>query len=588
MIPRTDPSFIAVARGEAPADAAIGSGLIVDVHSRRLRAATVVIHGGRIAAVLDPTIAVKALQRIDASGRVLMPGLLDAHMHIESTMLPPSTCAHMMLPHGTAGIVADPHEIANVSGAAGIRWMMEDARRAAMHIWFTASSCVPASGLESANATLSAVDLDPLFDDPRVIALAELMNFPGTIAGNADLLAKSALGLSRRGRVDGHAPALSGQRLQAYIAAGPSSDHECFRAEEAIEKLESGQRIFIREGSAARNLRDLLPAVTPANAHRFCFCTDDVHACHGVEDGHLDRVIRRAAQMGFDGPTAVAMASLHVAEHYGLRDWGAIAPGLAADIAIVQLGRDGWSSMKVERMLIAGREVAREGACTDALSPIVVPEFLRSTVHLPASLSAAAFTLPGDPSKPARVVGVMPGQIVTEDLRELPRVVGGHVCADPARDLLLLASIERHGGVGRIGCGLVRGFGMRSGAIASTVGHDAHNLSVAGVDPSDMLRAARRLAEIGGGQCVANGGRILAELPLPIAGLLSDRSVAEVAAAQHAIDAAYVSLGGTLADPFMQLSFLPLSVIPHLKVSDHGIIDVNAFAVVPLQDGVNT
>jgi adenine deaminase len=292
--------------------------------------------------------------------------------------------------------------------------------------------------------------------------------------------------------------------------------------------------------------------------------------------------------MGFDGPTAVAMASLHVAEHYGLRDWGAIAPGLAADIAIVQLGRDGWSSMKVERMLIAGREVAREGACTDALSPIVVPEFLRSTVHLPASLSAAAFTLPGDPSKPARVVGVMPGQIVTEHLRELPRVVGGHVCADPARDLLLLASIERHGGVGRIGCGLVRGFGMRSGAIASTVGHDAHNLSVAGVDPSDMLRAARRLAEIGGGQCVANGGRILAELPLPIAGLLSDRSVAEVAAAQHAIDAAYVSLGGTLADPFMQLSFLPLSVIPHLKVSDHGIIDVNAFAVVPLQDGVNT
>ena len=588
MIPRTDPSFIAVARGEAPADAAIGSGLIVDVHSRRLRAATVVIHGGRIAAVLDPTIAVKAVQHIDASGLVVMPGLLDAHMHIESTMLPPSTCAQMMLPHGTAGIVADPHEIANVNGVAGIRWMMDDARRTAMHIWFTASSCVPASGLESANATLSAVDLDPLFDDHRVIALAELMNFPGTIAGNADLLTKSALGLSRRGRVDGHAPALSGQRLQAYIAAGPSSDHECFHAEEAIEKLESGQRIFIREGSAARNLRDLLPAVTPANAHRFCFCTDDGHVCHGVEDGHLDRVIRKAAQMGFDGPTAVAMASLHVAEHYGLRDWGAIAPGLAADIAIVQLGRDGWSSMKVERMLIGGKEVACEGACTDALSPIVVPEFLRSTVHLPASLSAAAFTVPGDPSKPARVVGVIPGQIVTEDLRELPRVVGGRVCADPARDLLLLASIERHGGVGRIGCGLVRGFGMRSGAIASTVGHDAHNLSVAGVDPSDMLLAARRLAEIGGGQCVANGGRILAELPLPIAGLLSDRSVSEVAAAQHAIDAAYVSLGGTLADPFMQLSFLPLSVIPQLRVSDHGIIDVNAFAVVPLQDGVNT
>jgi len=586
MIPRTDPSFIAVARGEATADAAIESGLIVDVHSRRLRAATVVIHGGRIAAVLDPTIAVKAVQRIDASGLVVMPGLLDAHMHIESTMLPPSTCAQMMLPHGTAGIVADPHEIASVNGVAGIQWMMEDARRAAMHIWFTASSCVPASGLESANATLSVGDLDPLFDDPRIIALAELMNFPGTIAGDPDLLAKSALGLSRRNRVDGHAPALSGQRLQAYIAAGPSSDHECFRAEEAIEKLESGQRIFIREGSAARNLGGLLPVVTQANAHRFCFCTDDVHACHGFEDGHLDRVIRRAAQMGFDGPTAVAMASLHVAEHYGLRDWGAIAPGLAADIAIVRLGHDGWSSMKVERMLIAGGEVARDGVCTVKSEPVVVPPFLRSTVHLPASLSAAAFTLQGDPSKPARVVGVVPGQIVTEHLWELPRVVGGRVCADPARDLLLLASIERHGGAGGIGCGLVRGFGMRRGAIASTVGHDAHNLSVAGVDPADMLLAVRRLAEIGGGQCVAEGGRILAELPLTIAGLLSDRSVAEVAAAQHAIDAAYVSLGGTLEDPFMQLSFLPLSVIPHLKVSDQGIIDVHAFAVVPLQDGM--
>jgi adenine deaminase len=587
MIPRTDPTFIAVARGDAPADAVVESGQIVDVFARRLRAATVVIHGGRIAAVLEPSIDVKALHRIDASGLVVMPGLIDAHMHIESTMLPPSMCAQMMLPHGTAGIVADPHEIANVSGVAGIRWMMEDARRADMNIWFTAPSCVPASGLETGNASLSAKDLEPLFADSRVIALAELMNFPGTIAGSADLLAKSALGLSRRGRVDGHAPALSGQRLQAYIAAGPSSDHECFRAAEAIEKLESGQRVFIREGSAERNLRDLLPAVTPSNAHRFCFCTDDVHACHGFEDGHLDRIIRRAAQLGFDGPTAVAMASLHVAEHYGLRDWGAIAAGLAADIALVRLGHDGWSSMKVERMFIAGLEVARDGACTNESPPPAVPPFLQSTVRLPASLSPAMFAQHADPSKPARVVGVVPGQIVTDLLQELPRVLEGQLCADPSRDLLLLASIERHGGLGSIGRGLVRGFGMRQGAIASTVGHDAHNLSVAGVDPADMLLAARRLEELGGGQCVAEGGRILAELPLPIAGLLSDRSVAEVARAQHAIDAAYRSLGGTLADPFMQLSFLPLSVIPHLKVSDRGIIDVDAFAVVPLQDGVN-
>lgn len=584
LISRTDPIFVRAARGEDLCDLAIENGRIVDVFTRQIRAASVLIHGGRIAAVVPPTIALHARDRIDASGMLIMPGFIDAHMHIESTMLPPSTCANLLLPHGTTGIVADPHEIANVCGVAGIRWMMADAQQTPMRIWFTASSCVPASGLETANATLERDDLAPLFDDPRVIGLAEMMNFPGTIGGDAGLMAKIALGLQRRGRVDGHAPGLRGRALQAYVATGPSSDHECFTADEAMEKIAAGQRVFIREGSAARNLAALLPIVTPANAHRFCFCTDDVHACEVVEDGHLDRVIRRAAKMGFDGATAVAMASLHVAEHFGLRDFGAIAPGLAADILLARIQGDDWTTLEIAETFVGGHSVARSGRCTHPTATIAIPDFLRGTVRLPTAFSRDSLRIAARADVAARVVGIIPGQIVTDSLLEVPRVRDGVLEADPARDLLLLASIERHGRVGRIGVGLVRGFGLRSGAIASTVGHDAHNLSVAGVDPSDMFIAAKRLAELGGGQCIVNEGRVLAELPLAIAGLLSDRPPAEVAHSQNALNAAYFSLGGKITDPFMQLAFLPLSVIPHLKVSDCGIIDVDLFRVVALQD----
>lgn len=584
MIARTDPEFLRVARGDSQGDLVIENGRIVDVFTRQLRPASVVITGGRIAAVLPAGTDIDARERVDATGRVILPGFIDAHIHIESTMLPPSGCAELVVPHGTTGLVADPHEIANVCGISGIRWMMADAAHAPMRIWFTASSCVPASSMETANATLEHADLEPLFDDPRVIALAEMMNFPGTIANDAALLAKIRLGLDRRGRVDGHAPGLRGRALQTYVAAGPSSDHECFTAEEATEKISAGQRVFIREGSAARNLAALLPAVTQANAHRFCLCTDDVHASEVADDGHLDRVIRRAAAMGFDGPTAVAMASLHVAEHFGLHEYGAIAPGMAADLSIAQIPSEKWCDLKIDATLVGGRLIAESGRCLQRVSTIDIPHFLRKTVHLPSGFSEKSFVIAAKANVPARVVGIIPGQIVTASKREIPRVVDGALLADVTRDLLILASIERHGRAGKIGVGLVQGFGIRSGAIASTVGHDAHNLSIAGVDPFDMFVAAKRLEEIGGGQCIAQGGKILAELPLAIAGLLSDQTPDSVARSQHAMQKAYESLGGKLSDPFMQLAFLPLSVIPHLKVSDCGIIDVDAFRIVALQD----
>jgi adenine deaminase len=584
MFRRSDPAFLAVSRGEAEADLLVANARVVNVFTRCIEAGSIVVHGGRVAAIVRPGDDARAREVVDAGGRLAIPGLIDAHVHIESMMLPPSACANLVVAHGTTGLVADPHEIGNVAGIPGIRWMMEDAHRAPIRIWFTASSCVPASPLETAAARLTSDDLAPLFDDSRVIALAEMMNFPGTIAGDPEIMAKIALGLARRGRVDGHAPGLRGRRLQTYIAAGPSSDHESFTADEAAEKLALGQRVFIREGSAARNLEALLPLVTQANAHRICFCTDDVHAFEAAEDGHLDRVVRRAAQHGLDGPTAIAMASLHVAEHFGLHDHGAIAPGMAADFSLARSPRGDFSDLAIDATWVGGQLMAERGTCVAPATTIGVPPFLERTIRLPAEIAARAFLTPARVGVAARVIGIVPGQIITANLREVPRVVDGFAAADTARDLLLLASIESHGRSGGVGAGLVRGFGLREGAIASTVGHDAHNLSVAGVSPDDMLFAAKRLEAIGGGQCVVANGQVLAELPLPIAGLLSDRPAAEVGARQHAMQRAYESLGGTLKDPFMQLAFLPLSVIPHLKLSDQGIVDVDAFRIVPLQD----
>jgi adenine deaminase len=576
------PALLAVARGDAPADLLLADARVVDVFTRRIEGPTsVAIADGRIAGIgQDYT---RAVRTIRLGGAFVAPGFIDAHMHVESAMLPPSQFVRLAVPHGTTGVVLDPHEIANVLGLDGIRLLMEDAEDLPIHAWFAVSSCVPSSPLETSGATLDAADLSPLFDDerlgPRIAALAEMMNFPGVIRGDDKVIEKVNLGLSRR-MVDGHAPGVRGRDLNAYLAAGITSDHECTTAEEASEKLARGMRIFIREGSAARNLDALLPLVTPATAHRFCFCTDDRHPADLRGEGHIDHVIRRAIAGGLDAPTAIAIASINTAEHYRLPQVGAVAPGYRADMVVF----DDPGDVRPRQVYFGGALVAEEGRFLGPQRPAA--RVARGALRLPPGLSEASFAIPaGRGAGRVRVIGMNPQQLVTESLVMEGTVRNGQYVADPSRDVLKLAVIERHRGAGGIGLGFVKGFGFARGAIASTVGHDAHNLAVVGADDGDMLAAARAVADAGGGQCAVLGGRVLALLPLPIAGLMSDRPAETVIAQQAALLAATGDggLGCPLRDPFMPLSFLSLPVIPHLKLTDQGLVDVDRFRVVPIE-----
>lgn len=573
-VPRTDPHLLAVARGDAPADLAITNVRVVNVFSRRVEPGPIAIRGGRVASVGRDG---PARETLDAGGRFAIPGLIDAHMHVESTMLMPRHFARLAVARGTTAAVLDPHEIANVLGLAGVRLLLDDAADAPIHALWMASSCVPASHMETSGATLSSSDIEELLDDPRVIGLAEMMNFPGVVGADPDVLAKVALGL-RAGLVDGHAPGLRGPGLQAYAAAGIQTDHECFSADEAREKLAAGMRIAIREGSAARNLEALLPAITPDTVHRFFFCTDDRHPGDLAEEGHIDHVVRRAVALGLDPLDALAIATINPAEHYRRHDLGAIAPGRLADLVLVEDLRE----LRADQVFFEGRQVASDGRCTlpepppragEGVGRVVLPEGFG-----PAALRINAGQAPGR----VRVIGMDPHQLVTEALEAEPRVVGGAVVADPSRDLAKLAVVERHGRSGGIGLGLVRGFGLQRGALASTIGHDSHNLALVGVDDDDMALAARTVAEAGGGLAVAAEGRVLACLPLPVAGLISPEPADSVVRAHRELLRAAHRLGTPIHDPFMPLSFLPLVVIPHLKLSDRGLVDVDRFEPVPL------
>ncbi len=569
--PPADPHLLAVARGDEPGDITFRSGLVVNTLTREILPADVTISRGRIACVGPRR---EAREVIDASGATLFPGFIDAHMHIESTMTRPSVFATLASPHGTTGVVADPHEIANVLGIAGIRWMMDDAEGAPVRVFWTASSCVPSCHLENAGAALGASDLRPLFDEGKVVALAEMMNFPGAALGDPGVLEKIDLGLSRA-IVDGHAPGLTGDRLQAYAATGISSDHECTTAGEALEKLRLGMRVYIREGSAARNLEALLPAVTPHNAHRFCFCTDDRHPDDLQRAGHIDNVARSAIALGLDPATAIAMGSLHTAQHYRLAGLGAIAPGYHADLVMTPDVRT-LSDMTV---YVAGERVSAAGACLRAPKPMQAPP--AAPVRIPDDLGVERLAVRESPR--VRVIGMDPTQLVTEHLALEPKVAGGVCVSDTQRDILKIAVVERHAGTGNVGLAFVRGFGIQRGAIASTVGHDAHNLAVVGANDADMVAACRALAEAGGGQCAVLEGEVLAILPLTIAGLMSDADAAVVIDQQQALlRAVGEQLGCPHHDPFMPLSFMPLPVIPSLKVSDLGVVDVDAFRVVAL------
>jgi len=564
---------LAVARGDRPADLVLTGGRVLSVFTGELLEADVAIAGEHVAGIGR----YEGQETVDVTGLILLPGFIDGHMHLESTKLMVDQFARAVLPWGTTTVVLDPHEIANVFGLDGVRALLAAAERTPVDIYVMVSSCVPASRFESSGATVDAEDIARfLREEPAALGVAEMMDFPSVVGGDESVLAK--IEVARRAghrHIDGHAPGLSGPALCAYLAAGVGSDHECTTYEEALEKRRLGMWIMIREGSAARNLEALLPMVLRFGPRNTMLCTDDREPDHLLREGHVNDVMRKAVALGCPPADAVVMGTLHAARYHRLLDHGAIAPGYLADIVAVE-DLERFRPVKVWKR---GRLAAREGRAIDV--PLVeAPDWMRSSVRV-RRLSAGDFTARANGR--VRVIGVSPGEIVTRALVADPRRLDGEVIADPSRDLAKVAVVERHRETGRIGVGFVSGFGLLTGALASTHAHDAHNVVVVGVDDADMAAAVNRLAEIGGGQVLVEGGGVVAEVACPIGGLLSDRPAEEVAASVEALDAAARRMGVSLGSPFMAMSFLALSVIPELKITDRGLVDTVNFEFVPLQ-----
>jgi adenine deaminase len=555
---------LAVARGDEPAELVVRGGRVFSAFTREWLDGDVAVVDGHVAGIGE----YEGEEVLDADGRWIVPGFVDAHMHLESSKLLVDEFARLVLPLGTTTVVVDPHEIANVLGTDGVHWLLDVCGGLPLDVFFMASSCVPASSFESPRRPLSPGDLEGLLRRRRVIGLAEMMNFPGVVSGDEHELAK--LVLPGAEHVDGHAPGVVGRTLNAYAAAGIYSDHEAFTIEEGRERLRAGMWLLIREASAARNLHALIPLVGEYGPHRIAFCTDDREPEHIAEDGHVNTMVRDAVAAGIPPEDALVLATLNPATWHGLRHLGAIAPGYQADLLLLP----DLESFVPETVLKRGRPV-------EEIERVEVPEWVKHTVRV-RHVAARDFALPWEGPSPARVIGVIPDQIVTNSLLEEPRVERDHAVADPERDLAKIAVVERHLGTGRRSVGLVRGFGLRTGALASTFSHDAHNIIVVGMDDQDMARAVARLAEIGGGVVVVEDRGVRAELPLPIAGLISEAPLDEVVEASRGCIEAAAKLGCTLPSPFQTMSFLALSVIPSLKITDHGLVDVDRFELVPL------
>jgi adenine deaminase len=552
---------VAVARGDEPADLVVRGGRVFSVFTREWLDTDVAVCDGVVAGLGD----YDGAEILDASGRYVVPGFIDAHLHIESSKLMVDEFARLILPLGTTAIVADPHEIANVLGSDGIHWLLDASAGLPLDVYFMASSCVPASPFESPRRPLSLGDLEGLLRRSHVLGVAEMMNFPGIVDGSAEELAKVLLAP----HVDGHAPGLVGKRLNAYAAAGIHSDHEAAVLEEGRERLRAGMWLLIREASAARNLRALIPLVAEYGPSRMAFCTDDREPEHIADDGHINSMVRDAVALGVPAEDALVMATLNPALYHGLRPLGAIAPSYRADMLLLP----DLESFVPELVLKRGRPVVE-------IPPAPVPDWVRHTVRV-RPLGPDAFRIPWQGGE-ARVIGLVRDQIVTDSLVDTLAVRDGCAVADPERDLAKIAVLERHHGTGRIGLGFVRGFGLQRGAFGATLSHDAHNVIVVGVDDAAMAHAVARLAELGGGIVVVDGEAVTAELPLPVAGLLSDRPLPEVLAASRAINGAAEALGVHFPHPFQVLAFLALSVIPSLKITDRGLMDVDRFELVPL------
>ncbi len=543
---------------------------IVNVFSGEIIPGSIAVANGYIAGFGS----YPAKKIIDMNGRFVAPGFIDAHVHIESSMSCPTEFARSVLPHGTTTVAADPHEIANVLGAEGIGYMIDSTKDQPVNIYFSLPSCVPATDMETSGATLGADDLLPFIDNSRIIALAEMMNFPGVIYRDKEVLRKIESMKKQRKPVDGHAPGLTGHDLYAYIAAGISSDHECTSEKEAKEKLNAGMHIMIREGTGAKNLKDLLPIINPQTARRVMWCTDDRHPHDIIKEGHIDFIVRSAIRMGLDPLTAIQMATINPAEYFGLNNVGAIAPGRQADLVV-------FSDIKnpvIEEVYFRGNLAAREGKILPEIK-ISAPLNIRSSMNL--DIDKIDFSIPAV-YRQARVIEIIPDQLITGQSLTKAAVSGNSAVSDIKRDILKIAVVERHKGTGNTAVGFVKGFGFKKGAIASSVAHDSHNIIIAGTNDEDMKVALNAVVKMGGGLAAASDGKILADLPLPIAGLMSLQPVKTVQEKLDELISVAQEFGTSLSDPFMTLSFLALPVIPELKITDKGLVDVAKFRIVPL------
>ena len=556
---------IAQGRGDEPADLVLRGGRVFCVVTGAWIDGDVAIAGDTIVGI---GAAYEGRAVIDVTGLSLVPGFIDTHLHIESALVTPHEFDRCVTPRGVTTAICDPHEIANVIGLPGIRWFQEASRHTLMDIRVQLSSCVPSTHMETSGATLDAADLAEVMGHSSGIGLAEFMNYPGVIHRDPGCMAK--LALFAGGHVDGHCPQLTGRDLNAYIAAGIRTEHEATTAEEALEKLRKGMRVLIREGSVSKDLDALAPVLTDITSAYMCLCTDDRNPLDIGEHGHLDYMIRRLIAKGCPPLAVYRAATLSAAEAFGLKDRGQIAPGKRADIVAV----DSLQGCHAQLVLAAGRRVSAEAFAARQTIPPVGRRSVRAPKLRAEDFRSRANRIETD------VIGILEGKIITEHLRADIAIEDGDKRPDPARDLIRIAVVERHGRNGNIATGVVRGFGLKSGAIASTVCHDHHNIAVVGVDYDDMALAANRLGEIEGGFVVAKGGTILAELALPVAGLMSLEPFETVRDRLVMLRAAARSLGVTLEEPFLQLAFLALPVIPALKITDRGMVDVEKFEII--------
>lgn len=551
--------------GRIPADLVLKNGRFFDLVTGELVDSDIAICGDRIVGTFG-TYAGK--KEIDISGRIVVPGFIDTHLHIESSHITPHEFDRCVLPQGVTTAICDPHEIANVLGAAGIKYFLESAQETIMDIRVQLSSCVPATHMETSGAELLIDDLMPFADHPKVIGLAEFMNFPGVLAKDPESMAKLKAFQGRH--IDGHAPLLSGFDLNAYISTGIRTEHEATSAEEALEKMRKGMHVLVREGSVSKDLQALMPIITERHAQFLALCTDDRNPLDIADQGHLDYLIRTAIAGGVEPIAIYRAASVSAARAFGLFDRGLIAPGQRADLVVI----DSLEGCHAETVISAGRVVSEElFSSRKTVDPVG-----RNSVKAPR-VNASDFRAQSNSGK-TRAIGIIPGKIITESL-DFELKVGPHgVDPDLARDVVKIAVVERHAKNGNIAVGFVHGFGLTAGAIASTVSHDSHNICVVGVSDEDIARAVNRLGEIEGGFVVVRDGNILAEMPLPIAGLMSVEAYETVREQLRELRRAAEQLGTKLEEPFLQLAFVALPVIPHLKITDQGLVDVDKFEFV--------